>query len=329
MSWDGEAPYPGPHLEIEIPVRTWEGLGFSPVADPGCLCCPKHRDCRARRLAMPVRRDRPAPLHEMCRPLMGLMKEVLLQSHVIEADETTVRQQAEGKGPTRECYFYSYVGDEAHPLVIYDDRPARTRAGPDDWFTEAQGDPLYHGYLQCDGHSTYDHLFDSGKPWGMTRVGCWAHARRKFHDARVEAAGPCHHALGQIRRLYEVEKRARSLDPDQRPDLREEFSRPARPRPAGVPDRCLPPAADDAGKPGRSVPAPCLAAPGGRVTEGSRAGRPPQPLLNGTCRTSDGSRATDARIGRGGDRGADVARPAARGPATRPRSATSQRPGGS
>jgi len=61
----------------------------------------------------------------------------------------------------------------------------------------------------------------------MTRVGCWAHVRRKFFDTRLQAPGACHKALGEIKRLYKVEKRVqKQKDPDERRALRQEKSRP-------------------------------------------------------------------------------------------------------
>src|SRR5690606_5314031 len=51
-------------------------------------------------------------LATLCTPLLALMKKRMLQSHVIQADETPVKQQVGGKGPTRRCYFFSYVGDD-------------------------------------------------------------------------------------------------------------------------------------------------------------------------------------------------------------------------
>jgi len=166
-------------------------------------------------------------LGEMCVPLMELMKARELQSHVIQGDETPVRQQHEGKGPTRQCYFYSYVGDEAHPYILYDYQQTRAQVGPEGWFSNARGDPLYHGHLQCDGYVGYANLFDPTGPWGMTHVGCWAHARRKFHDARLEAPGACCKALAEIRQLYKIEEKAKErADPDERYELRQEQSRP-------------------------------------------------------------------------------------------------------
>jgi len=179
----------------------------------------------------------------LCRPVVMRMKACILGSHVIQADETPVKQQVEGRGRTgggsggksggrgslRTCYFWSYVGDVDHPCIVFDYRDGRSRAGPNAWFTDGGGDANYHGYLQCDAYTGYHELFTpmaDGGNWEMTHVGCWAHVRRKFYDVRIQFPGPCHHALGRIRLLYEIEARGRGLDPAARQALRDRESRP-------------------------------------------------------------------------------------------------------
>ena len=60
----------------------------------------------------------------------------------------------------------------------------------------------------------------------MIEVGCWAHARRKFFDARTSDSTRSHVALAYIRPLYEVEDQARALDADRRRAMRHQRSRP-------------------------------------------------------------------------------------------------------
>jgi len=133
------------------------------------------------------------------------------------------------------CYFWSYVGDDEHPYILYDYQLSRGSAAPGRWFTDARGQPTYHGYLQCDAYAGYNDLFDPRQSWHMTHVGCWAHARRKFHDARLQSPGLCHHALAQIQLLYQIERDAdaggdaggdRKLDAATRQTLRETHARP-------------------------------------------------------------------------------------------------------
>jgi transposase len=63
----------------------------------------------------------------------------------------------------------------------------------------------YEGYVQTDGYEVYDQACDGAK--NVVHVGCFAHARRMFHDARKNSkkAGSAEEALATIARLYRVE----------------------------------------------------------------------------------------------------------------------------
>ncbi len=165
-------------------------------------------------------------LGTLCTPLLALMKDQILGSHVIQTDDTPVKQQSGevGRGKMKICRFWSYVGDGAHPYVVYAYTGDRSRAGPENWFRNTQGEPNFGGYLQCDAYVGYDRLFVP--PWGMTHVGCWAHARRKFFDARLSFPGPCHHAMALIGRLYKLERRHKDLAPDALTQVRQLEARP-------------------------------------------------------------------------------------------------------
>lgn len=63
------------------------------------------------------------------------------------------------------------------------------------------------GYLQADAYSAYDGIYRDGK---VVEVGCWAHARRNFFDARSTDVLHAHTALAYIRRLYAVERELRT-----------------------------------------------------------------------------------------------------------------------
>jgi transposase len=55
---------------------------------------------------------------------------------------------------------------------------------------------------------------------------CWAHVRRKFIEAEVEAPNECDEAVALIAELYAVEKRANTGPPEERARLRQTESRP-------------------------------------------------------------------------------------------------------
>ena len=89
----------------------------------------------------------------------------------------------------------------------------------------------YAGYVQADAHKGHDFLFEpmpDGTPSPRIEVGCWAHTRRKFYDARLDDRRRCTEMLALIGRLYDVEREAKEakLKPDDRLALRQERSVP-------------------------------------------------------------------------------------------------------
>jgi hypothetical protein len=86
--------------------------------------------------------------------------------------------------------------------VIYDYTPTRERAGPERFLKH------FRGYLQVDTYVVYDSFFtDPGR--GLVEVGCWAHARRHFHNALERDQARMGGVLAMIAQLYEVEKAGR------------------------------------------------------------------------------------------------------------------------
>jgi transposase len=151
-------------------------------------------------------------------PLVELMKKEILQSRVINSDDTPVRVQQKGhKGKTKEGRFWIYRGDKEHPCTVYEYKPGRSQEDPREFLKE------FKGYLQVDAWSGLDVLFSSGR---ITEVGCWAHTRRHFYDARTSDPARAHQALGWIRELYKVEDRARKLSAAERQKLRQAEAKP-------------------------------------------------------------------------------------------------------
>jgi transposase len=148
--------------------------------------------------------------------LVRAMRAEILRSFVIQADETTVKVQV-GKGPTHTSYLWVYIGDKDHPYTVYDYRQTRGREGPQKWL---EG---YRHYLQTDAYQAYEGVGVKGE---VEQLGCNAHARRHFHDARTTAPAEAVHALEVWKALYEIESRARDATPDDRKALRQAESKP-------------------------------------------------------------------------------------------------------
>jgi transposase len=137
---------------------------------------------------------------ELLAPIVALMQAKVLESRVVQNDDTPVKvQDHDGKG-IKTGRLWASVGDHNHPYVVYTYTPDRSGAGPAAIF---QG---FQGYLQADAYSAYDGLYTSGT---IIEVGCMMHARRKFYEARTSDPPRSHLALAWIRLLYEVEREAK------------------------------------------------------------------------------------------------------------------------
>jgi transposase len=156
---------------------------------------------------------------DLLKPLVDRMAELVRQSRVIQTDDTPVPVLDPGSRRTRTGHLWVYLGDAGHPYAVFDFTPTYSGDGPRAWLDD------YAGYVQADALKQYDPLFDRPPP-RPTEVGCWAHARRKFHDARASDPARAHEALARIRRLYDVEADARSAGDAGRLAIRTERSRP-------------------------------------------------------------------------------------------------------
>lgn len=136
-------------------------------------------------------------------PLYRLMIEEVLRSYVVNTDDTHVNVRDAHRKLQYTGRFWPYVGDEEHPFTVFDFTPDRSRDGPAKFLAS------YRGYLQADAYSAYDGIYQQSQG-GIVEVGCWAHARRNFFDARSTDELRAHTALAYIRRLYAVERELRT-----------------------------------------------------------------------------------------------------------------------
>lgn len=134
---------------------------------------------------------------QLLQPLYQLLRERVWQGWVVGTDDTPVAVQEPGSGQTRTGRVWVYVGDAFAPYLVYDYTPTREQAGPQRFLNG------YLGYLQADAYGGYDRLYATGR---VVEVGCWAHARRKFHEAQATDPARASYALGVIRQLYAIER---------------------------------------------------------------------------------------------------------------------------
>ena len=139
---------------------------------------------------------------------------------MISADDTPVTvQDHAGKG-SKTGWLWAYLGDRDNPFVVYDYTPDRSADGPERFLKGYRS-----GYLQSDAYAGYDGLHRRG----LVEVGCWAHARRKFHECRTSDPERSHAAIAWIGRLYGVKREVKAEGWD---DARLLAARSGRSRPA-------------------------------------------------------------------------------------------------
>jgi len=147
-------------------------------------------------------------------PVWESMKSKLRSSDYLKADETPINVLTEDKpGATHRGYHWVYH-DPVNKLVVFDYRQTRGQDGPKSFLKD------FTGYLQTDGYSVYDNLATPGK---ITLLACFAHARRKFDQAKDNDPKRAGEALTMIQDLYEIERKAREqeLSFDQIKELRQ------------------------------------------------------------------------------------------------------------
>jgi transposase len=149
---------------------------------------------------------------ELLKPLYERQKELVLQSPVLWTDDTPVTMLVGGNDGSRTARFWTYIAEE-HPYSVYDFTESRARDGPASFLQKFQG------YLHADAYGGYDQIY-LGSNDAILEVACWAHARRKFFDARYGSPRHANHVLEWIRQLYDIEDRARELSADARHELR-------------------------------------------------------------------------------------------------------------
>ena len=161
-------------------------------------------------------------------PVVSRLREILLSSTRLFADETVVPVLDPGRGRTKQGYFWAIARDDRPwggtdpPAVVYTYAPGRGHAHA----ATLLGD--YHGIVQCDGYAAYKTLAGARATNNtVTLAFCWSHVRRGFYDLAKSGAAPvATEALARIAALYRIETGIRGESADRRRVVRQEKSRP-------------------------------------------------------------------------------------------------------
>lgn len=156
------------------------------------------------------------------------MKEEILKSPVIHADETPVMVTKDGREGMHKNYMWVYRSGnmcEAEQAVLYEYQKTRKADAPYDFLAD------FSGKLVCDGYQVY-HTLENREDIEFKVAGCWAHARRPFagvykslgeEKARGTVAAE---ALVQIQNIYHTDNQLLKLPPAERKKRRKTLVKP-------------------------------------------------------------------------------------------------------
>jgi transposase len=142
--------------------------------------------------------------NDLLLPLINLMNERLLAQSLIHLDETPLQVLKSDKDPQSTHYLWvRAAGPPGKRMVLFDHDPSRGQAVPQRLL------PQYQGAILTDGYEAYGAV---AKAQSLIHAGCWAHARRKFDEARKVAVSAsiernrADEFLALIRELYAIER---------------------------------------------------------------------------------------------------------------------------
>lgn len=156
---------------------------------------------------------------ELLTPLYDVLKQQVMSSNYIMADETPIKVlDKDNENGILQGYYWGYRSVLTNQ-TLFDFRPSRSKDGPREIMKE------YKGFLQTDGYKVYDE-FDKREE--ITLLHCMAHARRYFEQALDNDKVRAEYFLKQIQLLYAIEKKAKAENYsfDDRHKLRQKESVP-------------------------------------------------------------------------------------------------------
>jgi len=154
------------------------------------------------------------------KPIYETIRTGVLGGGYVQIDETPIRYLSPGNGQTKQGYLWT--AHRPRGDVLYRWETSRAAACLENIL------PVdFTGTIQCDGYAAYG-AFADGRPKPITLAGCWAHVRRKFHDALEQTPRTGGWLLRQIQHLYQVEAHLREhrAGPRLRVAVRAHQSRP-------------------------------------------------------------------------------------------------------
>jgi len=203
------------------------GLLATVATQKYCDALPLYRQCEIfKRLGIELDRTNLANwmirCGELVQPLINLLNEHICAQPVVHLDETTNQVLNEpGKTAQSKSYMWVAAAYGQQPAIIFRYDATRSERVPLDMLDSTVGT------IMVDGYAGYGKACTT---YNITRLGCWAHARRKFVEAKQVQpkgkTGKADVALSLIQKLYSIEKTTKDLPPDQRQRIRQQQANP-------------------------------------------------------------------------------------------------------
>ena len=141
----------------------------------------------------------------------------LYEYHVIQADETPVLVNRDGRPAGSKSYMWVYRSGYMYPdrqIVLYEYQRTRNASHPREFLKD------FSGICVTDGYQVY-HTLEKEKE-DLTIAGCWVHGRRKFEEvlATIPAEGKkesvAYLVMKQIQAIYREEGKLKDLSSEER-----------------------------------------------------------------------------------------------------------------
>jgi len=149
--------------------------------------------------------------------LYDYLHEQLFDYHVLQADETPVLVNKDGRTAGSKSYIWVYRSgamSSHHPIVLYEYQKTRNTNHPREFLKN------FKGICVTDGYEVYHSLAKERDD--LTIAGCWAHSRRRYDEAVKALAKEdqkkslAYLALKQIQAIYREENRLKEFTPEER-----------------------------------------------------------------------------------------------------------------
>lgn len=149
--------------------------------------------------------------------LYDYLHKELYAYHVIQADETPVLVNRDGRKAGAQSYMWVYRSGHMYKekqIVLYEYQLTRNAAHPREFLKG------YQGICVTDGYQVYHTMEKELEE--LTIAGCWVHCRRRFNDAlkiinkRFQKDSEAFLILKQIQAVYREEGKLNELSSDER-----------------------------------------------------------------------------------------------------------------